>query len=103
MLTFGTRKLLLYHFHDTSAYFQRFAFNQRLRNFTMGRFKDVSECLPGNTHLVSRLFLVKPLQVSQPNSFKFVHRKTNFLKNIQRNRPGLEIIRAWTAANSPAF
>jgi hypothetical protein len=61
------------HLDYPSLNAKRQSFNQHPGDFASRRFDDSSKSLAGDSHALSRLFMVKPVEIRQPDRLIFVN------------------------------
>jgi hypothetical protein len=69
----------------------------------MGSPQDVPEGLPRHTHAAGGVFLVKTLDVRQPQRLDFVRRQDDFFKLAERYPAGFEIGGVGETINDTGF
>jgi hypothetical protein len=78
--------------HDVTSFeFERLSLDQRLGDFSAGRFDDSGKGRSRDFHFLGRLLLVHALQVRQPKRLQLIEPQKDFLKLRKRDAPGLEI------------
>ncbi len=76
---------LICHYENTTFDIQTFAVHNGIGNFSSRRLDNASERRSGDAHLFGGFFVRQALEVSEPESFEFIHLKLYLLCGAVRD------------------